>query len=330
MEYISFPGLGIEPYHINKGFELFGRSIAWYGVIICIGIILGVSYSLYRAKCEEISVDTITDLAFFLVIFGVIGARLYYVIFEFDKYLVTGQGFFGNLWGTIKNAVAIWEGGLGIYGAIIAGFLVVLIFCRVKKLKLLQVCDLAAPGVMLGQLIGRWGNFINVEAYGADTTLPWRMGIHYIKSDGTVLAEKFVHPTFLYESLWNLVGFAIISFFYRKKKFNGQVFFFYMAWYGFGRMLIEGLRTDSLYLGPIRISQLVGLVTFIVGVALTILFVYRLKTDKLSPVDISKDKKIEAADVTEGYETAGEDSSETIDNTIGESTEEDSTDGKTN
>ena len=280
-EYVSFPGLGIEPFHMDKTFTVFGRDIAWYGVIICIGIILAVTYSLLRAKyTEKIGIDPMTDLAFFLVLFGIIGARLYYVIFEFDRYVVTGEGFFGNILGTLKNAVAVWEGGLAIYGAIIAGFITILIFCKIKKIELMKVLDLAAPGVMIGQLIGRWGNFVNVEAYGSATNLPWRMGIHVpdplfdnAAEMGIWVKETYVHPTFLYESFWNLVGFVIANLIYRKKRFNGQIFYFYIGWYGFGRMFIEGLRTDSLYIGSsdIRVSQLVAFATFVVGAVMSVL-----------------------------------------------------------
>jgi len=293
--YVSFPGLGIDPFHMERTFTVFGRDIAWYGVIICIGIILAVTYSLLRAKyTEKIGVDPMTDLAFFLVLFGIIGARLYYVIFEFDRYVVTGKGFFGNLWGTLKNAVAVWEGGLAIYGAIIAGFIVILLFCKIKKIALMKVLDLAAPGVMIGQLIGRWGNFVNVEAYGADTTLPWRMGIHVTDPRfenaaemGIWAKESYVHPTFLYESLWNLIGFGIANLIYRKKRFNGQIFYFYIGWYGFGRMIIEGLRTDSLYIGGtgIRVSQLIGFATFLVGAVMSVILYIKARKDHADAID---------------------------------------------
>ena len=275
MTYLSFPGLGIEPFRISKtAFTVFGRPIAWYGIIICLGLILAVVYSLFRAKTEGIKSDDIIDLAFFLVIFGIIGARLYYVAFDFDQYLVTGRGVWGDIVGTLRNVVAVWEGGLAIYGGLIAGFLTIVLVCRHKKLSLLKMLDVVSPAVMIGQIIGRWGNFVNAEAHGTETALPWRMGILESNFENAELgiwtSEQYVHPTFLYESLWNLVGFIVANILYRKKKFDGQIFFFYMAWYGFGRMLIEGLRTDSLMAGPIRISQLVGFVTFVVGVALTI------------------------------------------------------------
>ncbi|MBR5448052.1 MAG: prolipoprotein diacylglyceryl transferase [Clostridia bacterium] len=286
MNYISFPGLGIEPFQLNKvAFSVFGRDIAWYGIIICTGIVLAVLYSMFRAKSEKIKTDDIIDLAFFLVLFGIIGARLYYVIFEYKNYFVTGEGFVGNLLGTLKNAVAVWEGGLAIYGAIIAGFLTILVYCKIKKIRLLKLVDVAAPAVMIGQIIGRWGNFVNVEAYGTETALPWRMGILTNLGDYGFIGE-YVHPTFLYESLWNLVGFVIANLIYRKKKFDGQIFFFYIGWYGFGRMLIEGLRTDSLMIGDvIRVSQLIGALTFVAGVVFTIIFARIAKKKRILQLD---------------------------------------------
>lgn len=269
-------------------FTIFGRDVAWYGIIICVGIILAVSYSVWRAKrSERIKSDDIIDIALFLVIFGVIGARLYYVLFEFDNYLVTGKGFLTDLKETFLNIIGIWNGGLAIYGGLIAGFITLIVACRVKKIKLTKMLDVASPACMIGQMIGRWGNFVNIEAYGTETDLPWRMGIHvgnFANSAemGSWTSEIYVHPTFLYESMWNLIGFIIANVIYRKKKFDGQIFYFYIAWYGFGRMLIEGLRTDSLMLGPIRISQLVGFVTFAAGCALTAA-AFRLKKKGIIP-----------------------------------------------
>ena len=272
MTYVSFPGLGIEPFHMDRvAFSLFGVNVNWYGLIITCGMILAVLYALWHAKFECVKTDDIIDLALFLIIAGVIGARLYYVIMEFDQYLVTNGTFWKNLTGTLYNIIAVWNGGLAIYGGIIAGFLTAIVVARKKRIRFSVIADIAGPAVMVGQIIGRWGNFVNVEAYGAETTLPWRMGILYSFDDAaSFVSEKFVHPTFLYESLWNLVGLILITYLYKKKKFHGQMFLTYMTWYGFGRMLIEGLRTDSLYIGSIRVSQMVGLVTFVVGMILLI------------------------------------------------------------
>lgn len=279
MTYVSFPGLGIEPFHIDKtAFSVFGRDVAWYGLLITCGMMLAVLYALWIGqKKEGIKSDDIMDLAFFIIIFGVLGARTYYVIFKWDSYLVTSGSFFENVWATFKNCIAIWEGGLAIYGGIIAGLITAFFVAKRKKIPFLKFFDILAPCVLIGQIIGRWGNFVNVEAHGGETTLPWRMGILY-SFDGSGVttgiwdAEMYVHPTFLYESLWNLLGLVLIHFLYQRKKFDGQMFCTYLIWYGFGRMLIEGLRTDSLMLGSFRISQLVGLVSVILGIVLMVLY----------------------------------------------------------
>lgn len=251
MNIISFPGLGIDGFKVNKiAFNLFGREVAWYGIILTLGIIAGFFYTLRRAKKDGIKEDDIYDLAFFTVITAIIGARLYYVLCELENYH------------TFYDVIAIWEGGLAIYGAIIAGAVSVILVCRHKKLNTLAVLDAVSPAVMLGQLIGRWGNFTNAEAHGGVTDIFIRMGIQANGVGETI----YYHPTFLYESLWNLVGFILINIFYNKRKFKGQIFLEYMAWYGFGRMLIEGLRTDSLYIPgtEIRTSQLIGFLSFAV------------------------------------------------------------------
>ncbi len=298
MYYISFPGLGIEPFHIDKvAFSVFGRDIAWYGILITCGMILAVLWAIHLGKFENISSDDMIDLAFVIIICGVIGARLYYVIFKWDSYAVWNsyvsidsgfwlnlwgmtKNFFSNVWETLKNVIAIWEGGLAIYGGILAGLLTAFIFAKIRKIKFLKLFDILVPCVLIGQVIGRWGNFINIEAYGAETTLPWRMGILYSYTNtglttGVWDYEAYVHPTFLYESLWNLVGLIIVLIFYKKKKFDGQMFCSYLIWYGFGRMLIEGLRTDSLMLGNLRISQGVGFLSLVLGIVLMVYWTKR-------------------------------------------------------
>jgi phosphatidylglycerol:prolipoprotein diacylglycerol transferase len=273
MNTISFPGLGIEPFQVNRAaFTIFGRQVMWYGVLITIGMILAVLCAIRLAtKKEGISLDDITDFAFIVILCGVLGARLYYVIFYWNQgnYLVTSGNFFHNLWHTFVNCIAIWEGGLAIYGGIIAGALTILIFCKIRRQNVLKFTDAVAPGVMIAQAIGRWGNFMNAEAHGGETEIFCRMGIR------DALGEvRYYHPTFFYESLWNVIGFVLINLFYKKKKFNGEICLAYFAWYGFGRMFIEGLRTDSLYLGGtgIRISQLVGAVCFVAGTVLILVF----------------------------------------------------------
>lgn len=269
---IAFPGLGIEEFTLNKvAFSLFGRDIMWYGVIITCGIILASLYALYRArKNEGIKTDDVLDYAIYLVIFGVIGARLYYVATKFDTFKT--DSFFETLY----NILAVWEGGLAIYGGIIAGAAAVIVVSLLKKIHVLRAFDMVAPAVMIGQILGRWGNFFNGEAYGWSKkvdSLPWRMYLEgayrteFVNGVETRIPVDYVHPTFLYESLWNLLGFLLIHLLYNRKKFNGQILLMYLSWYGFGRMLIEGLRTDSLYVGDFRISQLVGFACFFFGAA---------------------------------------------------------------
>ena len=293
MNHISFPGLGIKEFPLDPvAFEAFGRQVMWYGVIIAAGVMLAVLYVLYRAKYSEgIKTDYVFDYAIFVVLFGVIGARLYYVIMEFDSY--KGE----TLLETLKNSIAIWEGGLAIYGGIIAGGITLAIVSRVKKIKQGKAFDMIAPAVMLGQLIGRWGNFCNAEAYGSETSIFIRMGIRPEGSSETI----YVHPTFLYESLWNLIGFILINLFYKKKKYDGQIFFTYITWYGFGRMLIEGLRTDSLYVGDFRISQVIGFLCFFFGSAILLSMEIVLRLRKKDALKVS-DNAEETIPVTEGAE----------------------------
>ena len=262
---ISFPGIGIEQFSVNKvAFEipLFGGiEVRWYGLIITTGILLAMLYCYFRSKEEGIKLDDLLDMAIYTVIFGILGARLYYVLFTLDEY------------NNIYEAIAIWEGGLAIYGAIIAGALTILVICKIKKIVLAKALDMAAPAVMIGQILGRWGNFFNGEAHGGEVLESEffyfiRMGLSH--GEGAKIVSYY-HPTFLYESLWNLVGFIIINALYKKKKFDGQIVLMYVTWYGFGRMLIEGLRTDSLYLGVFRISQIVGFACFVVGAILLVL-----------------------------------------------------------
>ncbi len=282
--YISFPGLNINEFAVNNiAFTIFGKSIMWYGIIITLGIILGFYYTLYRAKnTEDIKTDDVLDYAIYLVIFGIIGARLYYVLTKFDNF----RG--ASLKKTLRNIIAIWEGGLGIYGAIIAGFLALVAVSKIKKIKIGKALDMISPAVMIGQIVGRWGNFFNAEAHGGETSLPWRMGLRAPSESSTI----YVHPTFLYESLWNLIGFILINIIYKKKKFDGQIFILYITWYGFGRMLIEQLRTDSLYVGNFRISQIVGLLSFIFGIIFLSVKLTLIKNSKLKTTTASDSEAV--------------------------------------
>lgn len=275
---ISFPGLGIDEFVLNREAISFtiGElpiTIMWYGIIVCLGIFAGFFYFAFRAKQQNIVFDDILDITLVTVITAVIGARLYFVVF-YGGYLETDGTFIENLLGSLYNVIAVWNGGLAIYGGIIFGALAVIFMSRRKKISFFKLADMATPAVMLGQMIGRWGNFCNGEAFGAETTLPWRMGLCNIETGYQML---YVHPTFLYESLWNLIGFILINIFYRKRKYHGEVAVWYFIWYGLGRAFIELLRTDSLMIGPIRVSSMLS---FLLVAALIPLGIYLRKLCK--------------------------------------------------
>ena len=274
---VSFPGLGLE-FTLNRvafTIPVLDRPVYWYGVIITCGLILAVYLCSRWGKRFGISEDNIIDMMLFAVPAALVAIRVYYVVFNLDIYRRTD----GSLnWGAI---LSYEDGGLAIYGAIISSAIVLLIFCRKKKLSFLAYADLGVHGLFIGQLIGRWGNFMNVEAYGGVTALPWRMCGPSIA--GAMLRRVFVdeagyeallngtlgvHPTFFYESVWNFAGLIMVYWMGKRRRFDGQCFLFYFFWYGLGRFWIEGLRTDSLYLfgwelcgSPIRVSQLLALVT---------------------------------------------------------------------
>lgn len=253
---ISFPILGegfsldFKPY-----FTIFGWDFHWYGIIIAIGFLLAVIYALKRAPRFGLNEDNIIDLMIYSVPVAIVGARLYYVVFY-------EWSFEGSLWANLWRIIKIWEGGLAIYGGIIFAFFGALFFARSKKVKFGAVADIAALGLLIGQAVGRWGNFINREAYGYRTNVPWKMGL--TNQYGTF----YYHPTFLYESLWNILGFVLLHFYSKKRKFDGEVFVMYLGWYGLGRIYIESLRQDSLFLfgTGLRVSQVVALICIILSV----------------------------------------------------------------
>ena len=260
---LSFPGLGIGEFTVDsEAFSIFGAPIAWYALIICFGMIFAVAYVMYRAKQIGIDSEQIIDFALFVIPIGVLGARLYYVFMELDSF------------DTVWDALNIRNGGLAIYGGIIAGAITVFCVCKYKKIDFLAFADCVVPGLIMAQAIGRWGNFMNGEAFGSITDSFLRMGILNYNSMYTFNTTEmvYVHPTFLYESLWNIVGFVAINFFYKHKKYDGQIFLMIFGWYGLGRMWIEGLRTDSLYLfgTSIRVSQALAALIFITGTTLLI------------------------------------------------------------
>ena len=271
---VSFPGLGIGEFDLNRvAFTLFGREIAWYALFIVAGMIAAVIYTTVQAKKIGVTFDDIIDFALFTIPIGVVGARLYYVLSELDQY------------DTFIDVINISEGGLAIYGGIIAGGLTVLCVSIYKKINFLALADCVAPGVLLAQGIGRWGNFMNGEAFGAQTDWFCRMGLDNPLTYDTFGTTEmvYVHPCFLYESLWNLLGVLVVYLFgkFIHKKYDGQQFLMIFAWYGFGRFFIEGLRTDSLYfmkdvLGEtIRVSQILGAIIFIICAGFLVYFAIR-------------------------------------------------------
>lgn len=252
---IRFPGLfGDWAFTASSKAINIGHGIYWYGIIIACGLLLAVAFCLRQRKHYGISEDDLMDCILCGIPCGIIGARLYYVIFYLDLFR-DADGKFN--WG---KAVAIWDGGLAIYGAVIAVVILAVIMAKRKGFKLCALTDLVVMGLLIGQIVGRWGNFMNREAHGSVTDSFFKMGL--VDAAGKV---TYYHPTFLYESVWNLVGFIGLHFYCKKRKFDGEVFLLYVAWYGLGRAWIEGLRTDSLYLFStgIRVSQLVAAVSFL-------------------------------------------------------------------
>ena len=245
---ISFPGLGGLRLNPPSYFTVFGRPIYFYGVLIALGFALAILYCTRHAPEFGIKDDDFVDLMLWLTPLSILGARLYFVAFRWRDYA-----------GDLRQIFAVWEGGLAIYGGIIAGVLVILAVCRHKKIPVAAMLDLAVYGVLIGQILGRWGNFMNREAFGAETEIFCRMGL--TNPAGTTI---YVHPTFLYESLWNLAGLLFLIWFRKtgRRRYDGQCAAIYFFWYGLGRAWIEGLRTDSLYLGTsgIRVSQLLSLI----------------------------------------------------------------------
>ena len=254
---ISFPGL-LGDFSMNPpaSFVLFGRNIYFYGVIIALGFLLGITYCTKNAKRFGIREDDVYDLVLWLIPLSIIGARLYFVAFKLDYYLAHPG-----------EIVAIWNGGLAIYGGVIAGVIVMLFVCRRKKIPWQAMLDLIIYGLLIGQILGRWGNFMNREAFGAETEVFCRMQL--TAPDGSSVC---VHPTFLYESLWNLIGLIGLIVWERRggRRYDGQAALGYFFWYGVGRAWIEGLRTDSLYFfgTGIRTSQMLGFASCAVAVVL--------------------------------------------------------------
>lgn len=260
---IDFPNIGIHLSDVGNHITIFNFDIAYYGMIIGLGILTGIFIAAAEAKRTGQDPETYYDLAIYAVIFSIIGARAYYVIFSWDMYK-----------GDLKSILNLRQGGLAIYGGVIAAVITVFIFSRVKKLSAPLLFDTAVPGLAAGQMIGRWGNFFNREAFGeyTDNLLAMRLPLDAVRnSDVTELMRQHmekvkgvsyiqVHPTFLYESLWCMMVFLLLILYRRYKKFDGEVFLLYLFGYGIGRVWIEGLRTDQLFVPGtvIPVSQLLA------------------------------------------------------------------------
>lgn len=277
---IAFPNIGLYLRNVPKSFSIFGFPIALYGVLIVLGIMSGLFMAQYMAKKEKVNPDIVWDFFIYAVIFSIIGARIYYVIFFWDEYR-----------NNLLEIFNLRKGGLAIYGAVIAAFITLYVFCRVKKQSFLELVDICVPGLILGQAIGRWGNFTNREVFGeyTDNLFAMRLPIDMVRDidisanvaahivDGTNYIQ--VHPTFLYESVWNLCLLFVMLLYRKHKKFKGEMWLLYLGGYGIGRFWIEGIRTDQLYITgtKIPVSQLVAFVCVLLSVVADIVVRYRMK-----------------------------------------------------
>ena len=262
MNNISFPAMGLSMNISPTAFHIGSKPIYWYAIIILTGFLLGVLFVARDSKKRGLEPECVWDIALIGLIAGIIGARIYYVLFALHE--------FTRFWDVFK----IWNGGLAIYGGIIGALISTAIYCKVKRLNILNTFDVCCPGLFIGQAIGRWGNFVNTEVYGGVTSLPWGMSIN---------GEPPVHPLFLYESLWNTLGLVLICILRRKKIADGQIICFYAGWYSLGRLFLEGMRDPQYILyvipGVLGISQLVAAIGI---VAAAVLFVILTRKGKKS------------------------------------------------
>ncbi|MBD5139230.1 MAG: prolipoprotein diacylglyceryl transferase [Ruminococcus sp.] len=278
---VSFPSLGIELPVYSDAFTIFGFTIKWYALVIILGMFLAAVYCFRRMRSFGIDDDRAVDVVITGFVGALICARLYYVFLEWDSYK-----------NDISKIFSVHSGGLAIYGGLIGAVLFGAIMAKIRKLRFMPLLDLVGMGFLIGQGIGRWGNFFNHECFGSNTTLPWGMTSPKIQaqlkatadgifaSTGVVVDPSVpVHPCFLYESIWCLVGFLLLHLYSKRRKFDGELFFMYIGWYGLGRVFIEGLRTDSLMVGHIRISQLVAGVCVVAAIAVIAFKRYKIKMD---------------------------------------------------
>ena len=293
---ISFPSLGIEVNPV-RSIGLGSLEIYFYGVIIAVGLMLAVLYACKRSKEFGLKEDDILDGVLWVTPFAIICARIYYVAFSWSEYAANPISVF-----------YIWNGGIAIYGGVLGAVLGIFAICKYKKVKFTTVLDIVLLGFLIGQSVGRWGNFVNREAFGAPTDSFFRMGLFNTWTG----AWEYYHPTFLYESLWNLGGFVLLHFLSKKRQYDGQIALGYAAWYGFGRTWIEGLRMDSLYWGPFRVSQWLAAVSCVAAVC--VLLYQNLKYQDPARLYVNQVAAAEAA--------KAEDTEEKTEEKAGEKTEE--------
>lgn len=282
---VSFPGLGFSFSISPDAFTIGSLTIKWYGIIFACAFLVGTLYVLKNTKKFGLDADRVVDVLLGAILAGVIGARIYYVAFSWDMYKNNPIDIF-----------KIWNGGIGIYGGVIAAVLCGYFLCRWRKVRFLPMLDLCSAGLILAQAIGRWGNFVNVEAFGCATTMPWRMTSEYAGGIGSTMVERYlstltqeqveamggmeaigVHPTFFYESIWCFLGFFLLMWMTKRRKFDGQLILLYTMWYGAERFVVEGLRTDSLMAGNLRVSQVFGILSAVAALITMVVVLHKKK-----------------------------------------------------
>ena len=290
---ITFPGLGIDIDPVRQ-FDLGPLSIHMYGIVIALGLVLATVYAMRRSRQFGLTEDHILDGVLCVTPFAIICARAYYCIFSWELYADNPI-----------SVLYIWQGGIAIYGGVLGAVLGIIVFCKIKKLSLGATLDLVLTAFLIGQAIGRWGNFFNREAFGAETDAWLRMGLY----DSFTGVTVYHHPTFLYESVWNALGFVALHFLSKKREYDGQIALGYAFWYGLGRFFIEGLRTDSLYLPgtAIRVSQLVAAVSCLAAAAVLIFFLLKPPAKPLFASRVLETDAVEADNVETDEEGGNED-----------------------
>ena len=323
---VSFPKLGIHMNIDSVAFKLFGIEVYWYGVIIALGIVACVALAMYHSKANKFSTDLVADVILVVLPCAIVGARLYYVACEWDSYKKD-----------LKSIFDTRSGGLAVYGGILASLLGVFIMCKIRKIPFSAILDFGIPYIPLGQAIGRWGNFFNQEAFGTTTKLPWGMTspkvVDYLKTYCPSLdSTQPVHPTFLYESLVNFALFFVLLFVRKKSKHAYETACVYLIVYGTARFFIEGLRTDSLYLGNtnIRTSQLLSLLLVVLGLTYVLIANYKNIERRYLPEKcfVKKDSKkssndsVESVEKVDIAEAASEEESDAVEEVTEETSEE--------